>query len=416
MRRLVFYILIPLFILIINKQAFSQLIDTVFTKGVKEDTVIVVDKSKKQLFVIKINNDVPEIDTIYENILLGEVEGDKQVEGDKKTPEGIYKIVSFIPKEKLSAIYGDGAYPLNYPNPVDKILGKTGYGIWIHGLDESSDKQFTQGCVALHNGDINNLRKFEPIGKNVIIAKETKLLGSTDYIFLKSKLINILNDYISSWEKNDFEKFASFYHTKFKNNKGKSFKSYILMKKRLMELYPFRRIYYDNLKILKGDDRYLYYGFRQLYCASNLISEGYKELYFMKQIDDYKLIYENFYEYSDLSILKKYISEFVQSWLDYWKSKNIEEYIKFYGENFYSKGMDKSAWKAYKEKIFNNTQDIDIKIKDMKIVPLNSNNITVSFIQSYSADNYSDVGYKVLKIKGCPGNFRIFSESWSKIE
>ena len=60
-------------------------------------------------------------------VAFGKVAGDKFLEGDNKTPEGIYftrqHIKSGLPKKK----YGPYAIPLDFPNPVDKFEGKTGY-------------------------------------------------------------------------------------------------------------------------------------------------------------------------------------------------------------------------------------------------------------------------------------------------
>ncbi|BAI80446.1 conserved hypothetical protein [Deferribacter desulfuricans SSM1] len=413
MRKVIFLLIILVFYAGLS---FSAIIENIFSKGISDDTVFVVDKSQKKLFVVQVKNDMPEIIWQYNNILLGEMEGDKQVEGDKKTPEGIYRVVSFIPKNQLSEIYGEGAYPLNYPNPVDKIFGKTGYGIWIHGLKEDSGKKYTQGCVALHNGDLVSLSKYNPIGKNVVISKHINLLSETDYIAKKSELLSYLDDYIVSWENNNFEKFASFYHLKFRNNSGKNLKSYLSLKKRLMDLYPYRKIFYDKLKILKEDDRYLYYRFRQLYCSTNLISEGVKELYLFNESGSYQIIYENYKDQSDYNMFKNYVIDFIEKWKTAWISKNIDEYINFYSDNFYSKGMNKEGWKEYKSKLFNKIGKIDIKIEKVEVSFTNSNNITVRFIQKYKADDYSDVGIKTLRIVGCPGDFKIKEELWRKLK
>src|SRR3546814_8483534 len=39
---------------------------------------------------------------------------------------------------KLPDFYGDGAYPLNYPNEWDKHEGRKGYGIWLHGTPSTT--------------------------------------------------------------------------------------------------------------------------------------------------------------------------------------------------------------------------------------------------------------------------------------
>ena len=94
-------------------------------------------------------------------IALGRVKGDKQQEGDLKTPEGIYFTLPHITKESLlQSKYGDLAVPTNYPNLYDRYLDKTGYGIWIHGAGDDKrmlEKYTTEGCVIFHNNSILKL-------------------------------------------------------------------------------------------------------------------------------------------------------------------------------------------------------------------------------------------------------------------
>src|SRR5690606_38220912 len=51
-------------------------------------------------------------------IAIGKVDGDKEVEGDNKTPEGIYFAQSHIDGSTLPEKYGALAIPLNFPNPI----------------------------------------------------------------------------------------------------------------------------------------------------------------------------------------------------------------------------------------------------------------------------------------------------------
>ncbi|MBR4422611.1 MAG: hypothetical protein IKS68_00150, partial [Mailhella sp.] len=51
----------------------------------------------------------------------GKVEGDKQVQGDLKTPEGIYFVTRKITQQLDFMEYGPHAFALNYPNPVDRL-------------------------------------------------------------------------------------------------------------------------------------------------------------------------------------------------------------------------------------------------------------------------------------------------------
>ncbi len=85
---------------------------------------------------------------------------EKNVEGDKRTPLGVYYITSSLDPESLPDLYGVGALPINYPNPLDTKRGKTGSGIWLHGTPR---QQFVRaplasdGCVVLSNPDLEKL-------------------------------------------------------------------------------------------------------------------------------------------------------------------------------------------------------------------------------------------------------------------
>lgn len=41
--------------------------------------------------------------------------------GLRKTPLGVYHVVSQVPKKRLTDFYGSGAFPINYPNEYDRL-------------------------------------------------------------------------------------------------------------------------------------------------------------------------------------------------------------------------------------------------------------------------------------------------------
>jgi hypothetical protein len=93
-------------------------------------------------------------------ISIGQAGVDKRLEGDLRTPLGVYYITSSLDPDKLPDLYGSGALPLNYPNVLDNHRGNTGSGIWLHG---SPSEQFarapqaSEGCVVLSNPDLESL-------------------------------------------------------------------------------------------------------------------------------------------------------------------------------------------------------------------------------------------------------------------
>lgn len=91
---------------------------------------------------------------------------DKSYRGDEATPEGKYKIIE---KKGLGRSKFHKALLINYPNDEDvrsfrrshrvgHLLPQSRLGglIEIHG-DGGRDKNWTQGCVALHNTDMDDL-------------------------------------------------------------------------------------------------------------------------------------------------------------------------------------------------------------------------------------------------------------------
>ncbi len=107
---------------------------------------------------------------------VGKLGIEKEVEVDQRTPLGAYFITSRLDPAKLKDFYGAGALPINYPNPLDQSLGKTGSGIWLHGTppDQFSRAPLaTYGCLVLANPDLERiLRTVEPRSTPVVIARQ----------------------------------------------------------------------------------------------------------------------------------------------------------------------------------------------------------------------------------------------------
>ena len=101
----------------------------------------------------------------------GKVEGDKQVQGDLKTPEGIYFVTRKISQQLDFMEYGPHAFALNYPNPVDRLRGKTGGGIWLHSKGRPIKEVQTRGCIAVGQEDITDLVPDLAPGTPVLIAQ-----------------------------------------------------------------------------------------------------------------------------------------------------------------------------------------------------------------------------------------------------
>lgn len=128
--------------------------------------------------------------------------GTKIRTGDKKTPTGTYRAINFKSNSKFHFFI-----QLNYPNPLDAWRGyrnevisaaefkrivlaykrnslppqNTGLGgyIGIHGIGLMNDEKnriheahnWTEGCIAVTNEEINELRKYISLGTKVVIRE-----------------------------------------------------------------------------------------------------------------------------------------------------------------------------------------------------------------------------------------------------
>ena len=135
----------------------------------------VADKSRKLLFQMEERSGQPAAVREFECI-HGRVEGDKQKQGDLKTPEGVYFITKVITQKLDFMEYGPHAVALNYPNPADRLRRKTGSGIWLHSKGQKITGITTRGCLAIDKGEIMEIAPLLKPGTPVIVAE--KAVGS----------------------------------------------------------------------------------------------------------------------------------------------------------------------------------------------------------------------------------------------
>lgn len=134
--------------------------------------------------------------TVYQNkkaIKTFEVEfgpnwmGDKLLKGDKATPEGMYKISA---KKSGSQTKFHKALLINYPNDEDRAKfekakskklipagSDIGGLIEFHGMG-GKGVDWTDGCIALANNDMDSLYKLVATGTTVVIVGSVKPLDT----------------------------------------------------------------------------------------------------------------------------------------------------------------------------------------------------------------------------------------------
>lgn len=142
---------------------------------------IVIDKSDYELNVYDAQGWLVAFPVVFGNDDLG----DKMVEGDKKTPEGMFTIVSKRVHNKWCRYMA-----LDFPTSADvnkfnnrkqqgliPAYAREGGGIGIHGTwphDERVVDQYqnwTDGCISMKNEHVKQLYDMVSVGTKVIIQR-----------------------------------------------------------------------------------------------------------------------------------------------------------------------------------------------------------------------------------------------------
>ncbi len=179
-------------------------------------SVILVDKATSSIELAKL------VDGEYVTLkklhaTLGKVKGDKQEEGDLKTPEGIYTFTELKKGAGLPAKYGAMAFTTNYPNNYDQIAGRTGHGIWLHATNEPArlnEDYDSEGCVVCKNDEIAELAPSIRLGLTPILI----FLQLTDEYRKPGKdpsIRTFFDSWIHAWETRNIDSYIDHYHSDF---------------------------------------------------------------------------------------------------------------------------------------------------------------------------------------------------------
>ena len=262
---------------------------------------LIIDKSKNRLYVYRnFGPGLPPelVDDFY--IVLGKKTGDKYREGDLRTPNGVYFVTSYLPDEKLPPLYGSGAFPVNYPNELDRRLRKTGNGIWLHGTDKSLYSRpplDSEGCVVLTNEEFSRIARYIEIGRTpMVISEEVQWSSGRDWLDMNIEIQATLERWRQSWENIDLENYLNMYDVGFWA-RGHDFESWQSYKKQVFAGKTYQKIDLSDISLLGyprvADSRPMVVAsFRQNYRSNNYNGEMKKRLYMVKETGAWKVLYE----------------------------------------------------------------------------------------------------------------------------
>ncbi len=250
----------------------------------KEKHIFITEKSTQKLYIYSNYHHKP----IYSfGITTGKKTGQKYFEGDLKTPEGIYYFRRTLSGDELPKTddYGEKAFTMNFPNPIDKLEDRKGSGIWLHGafdISKVNTARSSRGCIVMNNTDLNTVSKYVFLNDTPIFVYKTIPFEDVDTIKKKrDAFLNQLRGWKSAWEKKELTEYIQHYSDTFRYRKMnlREFREY---KQRLNRNYRFIRVKLSDITFYHYQN-YYFASFNQLYVSD-------KNHFYSKKIQYWKSI------------------------------------------------------------------------------------------------------------------------------
>lgn len=261
----------------------------------RQKHAVVVDTAASRVYVFKNESGVPRLVLDFYST-IGKRGIQKEREGDQKTPLGVYLVTSHIPGKKLPDLYGWGAFPLNYPNEWDRMRGRTGYGIWIHGVPSDTYVRAplaSDGCVALANDDMAALADYvHPGSTPVVITERVQWLSQQAWKGERDAFLRHLEAWRADWEGRDTSRFLSHYAASFRSN-GKHLEAWTTRKRSANARKKWIKVTLANLSVLRSDRDMVVATFDQDYRSNNLSQRILKRQYWVREGAGWKIAYES---------------------------------------------------------------------------------------------------------------------------
>ncbi len=384
--------------------------------------VLLVEKSTQKAYLYR-NRNIDHPVGVY-SCSTGENKGPKSDKDDKRTPEGVYFVTNSFRQKDLAPIYGAAAFPIDYPSPRDRELGRKGYGIWIHGTNETLKPRDTSGCVVFRNEDIIELSAY--LGERhtpIIITERINFVEKRELQKEGAELKGFITGWLEAWRGGNIDLYMSCYAKEFRAG-GKNWRQWRAHKRRLSRKYGRIDITIDSLKIQR-ENGIAVAKFNQVYKANGFFSVGEKRLYLQKKSPEWRIVDEFFQKKTgsaqrvtsrprreeEFVAIKRLVSD----WQKAWQEKDLKRYMANYSEDFSSLGLDREGWRRHKSEVNNRYSQIRVTIRNLKIRLLSSERATVYFDQEYRSDRYHDRGRKTIKLIKRDGRWRIRTEIWAPI-
>lgn len=260
--------------------------------------VILIDQQSSRVYVYRNEGGDLQLETDY-FITIGLKGYGKQKRGDQKTPIGIYHVTRYIDGEELPDLYGEGAFPINYPNAWDLRKKRTGGGIWIHGTPSytyNRSPRASDGCIVVSNPDFLHINDYirPELHTPVVVAERVNWINRDQWLAKRQQVMQLLSTWLIDWESLDHERYRRHYSRTGLDAYGRDFKSWDGHKRWVNRNKTWVEVEYSKLNIFNypGEEDLILMQFEQSYRSNNLSVDSPKEIYWRKNDALWQIVYE----------------------------------------------------------------------------------------------------------------------------
>jgi lipoprotein-anchoring transpeptidase ErfK/SrfK len=262
-----------------------------------QQNVLVVDAARSRLYVYAHQRGQLKFVRDY-YVSQGKFGVNKLKTGDQKTPVGIYYITGHLSDARLPDFYGSGALPINYPNEWDRLNGRTGHGIWLHGTPSDSFSRpplSSDGCVVLTNPDFAQLVESVEIGTTpVVISEKVEFVSGSRRNSDRAMASGLVDAWKRDVESMSISRVTQNYSSKFRSERGESLDTWL---RKYHPVVPGVRSLSLKLRgityfFYPGRDDMIVSTFTQEAIAGKNSSTTRKRQYWLREGTQWKIIYE----------------------------------------------------------------------------------------------------------------------------
>ncbi|MEO3402788.1 L,D-transpeptidase family protein [Mucilaginibacter sp. CAU 1740] len=152
-----------------HPKTITEIFESLAAISASADSVIVF-KHRRTMYLKRKGKNI----TTFKINLGGNPVGDKICDGDLRTPEGVYYLDNKA--NRTDKFYK--SFWISYPDSADRADAlkrkvKPGIGVMVHGTSPQrvNSKDWTNGCIALKNNDMDTLFSYVMAGTSIDIRK-----------------------------------------------------------------------------------------------------------------------------------------------------------------------------------------------------------------------------------------------------